>query len=160
MNVIHPPFVNFVIALPFVALFSQLTYMFTKDIAYSKAALRIIGFALLVSLFAVFSGLGDAEKVINGHMILQDGVQAISAHKTFGLLVVAILLLTTLAKWFAISKKSSLLENISIVLIIAVLMASLYQGRSGGSIVYKYSGGIDNRIIKQRMDEQKEGKAE
>jgi len=155
MNVIHPPFVNFIIALPFVALFSQVTYMFTKDKAYSKAAFRIMGFALLVSLFAVFSGLGDAEKIIKGHMILQDGVQAISSHKTFGLFVVAILLATTLSKWFAISKNSSFLENISTVLIIVTLMASLYQGRSGGSLVYKYSGGIDNRIIKQRMEEQK-----
>ncbi len=156
MNVIHPPFVNFIIALPFVALFSQLTYIFTRDKAYSKAALRIMGFTLLISLFAVFSGLGDAEKIIKGHMILQDGIQVINSHKIFGLLVVAILLVTTLTKWFAISKNSSLLENISIVLIIVTLMASLYQGRSGGSIVYKYSGGIDNRIIKKRMDEQKE----
>jgi len=153
MNIMHPPFVHFVVALPFVALFSQFTYMVTKDKAYSKAAIRIIGFALLVSFFAVFSGLNDAENIIAKHSILQDGMNVLNNHKIFGFVVVAILLVTALVKWFAISKNSPLLENISIALIIVALMASLYQGRSGGSIVYQYSGGIDNKVVMQRANE-------
>jgi len=155
MNVMHPPFVHFVVALPLVALFSQFTYMVTKDIAYSKAATRIIAFALLVSVFAVFSGLNDAEKIMEGHTILQDGVNVLNSHKIFGFVVVAILFVTTLTKWFALSKNSSRLEYFSIVLIIIVFMASLYQGRSGGSLVYQYAGGIDNQVITQRINEQK-----
>jgi uncharacterized membrane protein len=163
MNVMHPPFVHFVVALPLVALFSQFTYMVTKDKAYSKAATRIIGFALLVSLFAVLSGLSDAEKIMDGHTILQDGVNAIlqdgvnvlNNHKILGFVVVAILFVTTLTKWFALSKNSSRLEYLSIALIFIVLMTSLYQGRSGGSLVYKYAGGIDNQVITQRVNEQK-----
>ena len=155
MNVMHPPFVHFVVALPLVALFSQFTYMVTKDIAYSKAATRIIAFALLVSLFAILSGLNDAEKIMEGHTILQDGVNVLNSHKIFGFVVVAILFVTTLTKWFALSKNSSRLEYFSIVLIIIVFMASLYQGRSGGSLVYQYAGGIDNQVITQRINEQK-----
>ncbi len=155
MNVMHPPFVHFVVALPIVALFSQFTYMVTKDKAYSKAATRIIGFALLVSLVAVFSGLNDAEKIMTDNTILQDGINVLNNHKIFGFVVVAILFVTTLTKWFALSKNSSLLENFSIVLIIITLMTSLYQGRSGGSIVYQYSGGIDNQVIVKRVNEQK-----
>jgi len=155
MNVIHPPFVHFVIALPFVALFSQFTYMITKDPAYSKAALRIIGFALLVSLFAVFSGINDAEKIMQGHTILQDGIAVLQNHKIIGFVVVSLLLLTSLAKWFALSKNSSFLENISIILIILTLMASLYQGRGGGSLVYQYAAGIDQKVIVQSTVEQK-----
>ena len=151
----HPPFVHFVVALPVVALFSQFTYMLTKDKAYSKAATRIIAFALLVSLFAVLSGLNDAEKIIESNNILQDGVNVLNTHKIFGFLVVAILFVTTLTKWFALSKNSSRLEYFSIVLIIIACMTSLYQGRSGGSLVYQYSGGIDNQVIIQRVNEQK-----
>jgi len=40
-------------------------------------------------------------------------------------------------------------------LIIITFMTSLYQGRSGGSLVYKYSGGIDNKVIIQRVNEHK-----
>ena len=155
MNVMHPPFVHFVVALPLVALFSQFTYMLTKDKAYSKAATRIIAFALLVSLFAVVSGLNDAEKIMKANTILHDGINVLNNHKMFGFLVVAMLLVTTVTKWFALSKKSSILEYLSIILIIITFMTSLYQGRSGGSLVYQYSGGIDNQVIIQRANEYK-----
>jgi len=156
MNVMHPPFVHFVVALPVVALFSQFTYMVTKDKAYSKAARRIIGFALLVSLFAILSGLSDAEKIMDANKILQDGVNVLNSHKIFGFVVVAILFITTLVKWFALSKNSSRLEYLSIELIIITCMTSLYQGRNGGSLVYQYAGGIDKQVITQRANEQKE----
>ncbi len=155
MNVMHPPFVHFVVALPVVALFSQFTYMVTKDKAYSKAATRIIAFALLVSLFAVLSGLSDAEKVMDANKILQEGVNVLNNHKIFGFVVVAILFVTTVTKWFALSKNSSRLEYLSIALIILASMTSLYQGKNGGSIVYQYSGGIDNQVIVKRVNEQK-----
>ena len=155
MNVMHPPFVHFVIALPLVALFSQFTYMVTKDPAYSKAAFRIIAFAMLVSLFAVFSGINDAKKIIKNHNIMQDGLTVLNSHKLLGFGVLALLLLTTLSKWLALSKRSVAWENFSIVLIIITLMASLYQGRSGGSIVYQYTGGIDSQTIQQRLEERK-----
>ena len=155
MNVMHPGFVHFVVALPLVALFSQFTYMVTKDIAYSKAATRIIAFALLVSVFAVLSGLSDAEKIMNANTILEDGVNVLNNHKIFGFVVVAILFVTTVTKWFALSKNSSRLEYLSIALIIIVFMTTLYQGRSGGSLVYQYAGGIDNKVITQRVNEQK-----
>jgi uncharacterized membrane protein len=154
MNVLHPPFVHFVVALPVIALFSQFTYMVTKDKAYSKAALRIIAFALLASIFSVISGLSDVQKILENHTIVQDGINILNNHKIFGFIVVAILLATSLTKWFAISKDSPSLENISLILIIISLTVSLYQGRSGGTLVYKYSAGIDNKVIEQRIEDQ------
>jgi len=153
MNLLHPPFVHFVVALPVVALFSQFTYMVTKDKSYSKAALRIIAFSFLTSILAVLGGINDAQRVIEDSLILQEGLQFLDNHKVGGFIVVFALLITSLTKWFAISKDSSLLENISLVLIIITLAGSLYQGRSGGELVYKYSAGIDNKIIEQRVKE-------
>ena len=155
MNVMHPPFVHFVVALPVVALFSQFTYQVTKDPAYSKAALRIIGFSFLISLFALFSGINDASKIMEGHTILQEGIAVLQNHKIIGFVVVALLLVTSLAKWFAVAKNSSTLEMLSLVLIIVTLTTSLYQGRGGGSLVYQYSGGIDKQVITQRLEERK-----
>ena len=155
MNVMHPPFVHFVVALPVVALFSQFTYQVTKDPAYSKAALRIIGFSFLISLFALFSGINDASKIMEGHTILKEGITVLQNHKIIGFVVVGLLFLSSLAKWFAVSKNSSTLEMLSLVLIIITLMTSLYQGRSGGSLVYQYAGGIDKQVITQRLEERK-----
>jgi len=153
MNVLHPPFVHFVIALPVAALFSQLTYLATHEKIYAKAATRILAFSLLVSFFAVFSGFADAEKIINNHSILQNGVKILDAHKTFGFIIVGILFLTTLATWFASTKESQPLKRVSLILIIVTIVATLYQGNNGGSLVYKYSGGINDSIITQRADE-------
>ena len=155
MNILHPPFVHFVVALPIIALFSQFTYYITKDIAYSKAAFRIVGFAMLVSFLAVISGIDDAQKIMENKYIVQEGVSALNTHKIFGFFVVAILIATSIVKWFAISKKSALYENISFILIMVLLVVSLYQGRSGGMLVYKYSAGIDNDVVIQRTLEQK-----
>lgn len=155
MNVLHPPFVHFVIALPLAALFSQLTYVATGDKTYSKAAIRIIAFALLVSFFAVFSGIIDAGEITKNHAILKNGLRVLSNHKIFGFVVVAILLVTTLVKWFAISKDSMSMEKLSILLIILSIAASLYQGNHGGSLVYKYAAGIDNKIVQNRVLEEK-----
>ena len=154
MNILHPPFVHFVVALPVIALFSQFTYMVTKDKAYSKAALRIIAFALLASIFSVISGLSDVQKILENHTIVQDGINILNNHKIFGFIVVAMLLATSLTKWFAISKDSPSLENLSLILIMISLAVSLYQGRSGGTLVYKYSAGIDNKVIEQRVEDQ------
>ena len=153
MNLLHPPFVHFVVALPVVALFSQFTYMVTKDKSYSKAALRIIAFSFLTSIFAILGGINDAQKIIENHNLLQEGVDFLSTHKTFGFVVVVTLLVTTVTKWFAISKDSAYLENISLILIIISLVVALYQGRSGGELVYKHSVGIDNKVIIQRAQE-------
>lgn len=153
MNLLHPPFVHFVVALPIVALFSQFTYMVTKDKSYSKAALRIIAFSFLTSIFAVLGGINDAQIVIENNNILQEGLAFLDSHKIAGFIVVFALLITTLTKWFAISKNSSLLETVSLILIIITLAGALYQGRSGGELVYKYSAGIENKIITQRAKE-------
>lgn len=155
MNLLHPPFVHFVVALPVVALFSQFTYMVTKDKSYSKAALRIIAFSFLTSILAIFGGINDAQRIMDNQNILQEGIIFLDNHKTLGFIVMFILLATTLTKWFAISKDSSLLENISLVLIMITLIGALYQGRSGGELVYKYSAGVDNKIITQRAKELK-----
>jgi uncharacterized membrane protein len=150
MNVLHPPFVHFVIALPLAALFSQLTFLVTKNKTYAIATTRILAFSLLVSLFAIYGGLVDADKIIKNSYILENGIRVLEAHKTFGLIVVAILALTTLVKWFASAKNSLFLEKLSVALIIITILASVYQGNKGGSIVYKYAGGIDTKIIMKR----------
>ena len=78
MNILHPPFVHFVVALPVIALFSQLTYFITKDKAYSKAAFRIVGFSLLASFLAVISGIDDAQKIIENQYIVQEGINLLN----------------------------------------------------------------------------------
>ncbi|BCD62990.1 hypothetical protein NitYY0826_C1878 [Nitratiruptor sp. YY08-26] len=155
MNVIHPPFVHFVVALPLAALFSQLTYLGTKDITYAKASTRILALSLLISFFAVYGGLHDANTILNNNYILEYGKAVIAKHKIFGFLTLFILFITTLIKWIATMKKSFTLEKLSLLFIIFTILTVLYEGNMGGSIVYKYSGGIDNHIIQERCEKLK-----
>ena len=156
MNVLHPPFVHFVIALPFAALFSQITYLATKDTTYSKATTRILAFALLISFFAIYGGITDAQKILSDGNILGYGKAILQSHKTFGIITVIILAITTISKWYALDKQSFMLEKLSLSLIIITILATLYQGNMGGKLVYKYSAGIDNKIIKLRSNEVKQ----
>ncbi|WP_456450244.1 DUF2231 domain-containing protein, partial [Hydrogenimonas sp.] len=146
-------FVHFVVALPVLALFSQMTYLATQDKTYSKAATRILAFSLLVSFFAVYGGLVDAKKIVEEGFILKNGLNVLDGHKTFGFIVVAALLATTWLKWIAVAKDSLTLEKLSLLFIIVTIVVALYQGNNGGSIVYKYAGGIDGKIVTQRVEE-------
>jgi len=150
MNVLHPPFVHFVVALPVAALFSQITYMVTKENAYSKAAFRIMAMTFLASLFALYTGLGDAQHVLDGHHLPAAGLTLLSSHKTLGIVVVLLLLITTLTKWLAVSRASAVMEKLAMILILLTVLTVLYQGRQGGKIVYQYGGGIDTKILQQR----------
>jgi len=150
MNVLHPPFVHFVVALPVAAFFSQITYLITQEAGYSKAAFRIMAMTFLASLFALYTGMGDAQRVLDGHHLLASGLTLLSSHKTLGIIVVVLLLITTLTKWLAVSRTSLPLEKIATLLIIITALTILYQGRQGGLIVYQHGGGIDTKILQQR----------
>ncbi len=155
MNVLHPPFVHFVIALPFAAPFSHLTFLATKDKTYSKAATRILAFALLVSFFAIYGGISDAQKILNDGNILNYGKAVLKSHKTLGIITVVVLGITTVLKWYALDRSSFKLEKLSLVFIIITIAFTLYQGNMGGKLVYKYSAGIDSKIVKSRTNEVK-----
>ncbi len=153
MNVLHPPFVHFVVALPVVAFFSQLTYMVTRDLAYSKAAFRIIAMTMLASFFAIYTGMTDAQTILDGRHILKKGLAILADHKTLGIITTFLLVVTTLVKWLAVSRKSHGIEVFAAFLIIATIATTLYQGRQGGKIVYQYGGGINSKIIDKRTAE-------
>ena len=78
MNVLHPPFVHFVVALPVAALLSQLTYLANKEEIYAKVSLRILSFTFLMAIFAIYTGNVDADKVLMSHNILNSGVNVLN----------------------------------------------------------------------------------
>jgi len=150
MNVLHPPFVHFVVALPVAAFFSQMTYLATREAGYSKAAFRIMAMTFLASLFALYTGMSDAQRVLDGHHLLPAGLSLLATHKTLGIITVVLLLITTIVKWLAISRASISLEKVAVLFIVLTLLTVLYQGRQGGTLVYKHGAGIDTKIVQKR----------
>ena len=156
MNVLHPPFVHFVVALPVAALLSQLTYLATGDKTYAKVTLRILAFTFLMALFAIYTGNLDAAKVLADHDILSAGTRILEQHKSFATVTAVILFLTLLAKWIAAAKASSSWEKFALLMILLTITSTLYQGNKGGVLVYRYSGGIDQKIIEKRIQQPQE----
>jgi len=150
MNVLHPPFVHFVVALPVAALFSQITYLVTRESAYSKAAFRIMAMTFLASLFALYTGIGDAQRITDAHQLASVGLDTLSNHKTLGIITVVLLLIASLIKWLAVSRTSAAMEKLAMILILLTVLTVLYQGRQGGKIVYQYGGGIETKILQKR----------
>ena len=155
MNVLHPPFVHFVVALPVAALLSQLTYLANGEKTYAKVALRILAFTFLMALFAIYTGNQDAAKVLADHDIIPGGVQILEQHRSFATVTAVILFLTLLVKWVAAAKASHSWEKFALLMIILSIAATLYQGNKGGELVYRYSGGIDKKIIEKRIEQPK-----
>jgi uncharacterized membrane protein len=151
MNVLHPPFVHFVVALPVAALFAQLTYLATGERTYAKVALRILAFTLLMGIFAFYTGGVDAEKIADARAILPGGLQTLEAHRSFGLWLLAILFAAIVVKWIAASKASRSWEKLALGMILITIAATLYQGNKGGELVYRYSAGIGGKILEKRL---------
>ena len=152
MNVLHPPFVHFVVALPVAALFAQLTYLATGERTYAKVALRILAFTLLMGIFAFYTGGVDAEKIEASRAILSAGLQTLEAHRSFAAWLLAILFATIVVKWIAASKESHSWEKLALGMILITIAATLYHGNKGGELVYKYSAGIDGKILEKRLE--------
>lgn len=150
MNVLHPPFVHFVVALPVAAFFSQMTYLATRETGYSKAAFRIMAMTFLASLFALYTGMSDAQRVLDGHHLLPAGLSLLATHKTLGIITVVLLLVTTIIKWLAVSRDSLPLEKVAVLFIVLTVLTVLYQGRQGGTLVYQHGGGIATKVIDKR----------
>ena len=151
MNILHPPFVHFVVALPVAALFAQLTYLATGERTYAKVALRILAFTLLMGLFALYTGNVDAEKLQGTKELTGAAAQLLESHRSFGIWLLGILGLTIVVKWIAAAKASHSWEKLALLGILVTIAATLYQGNRGGELVYRYGAGVNPKSLQQSV---------
>ena len=94
----------------------------------------------------------DAEKIRTAGAILPAGLSTLEAHRSFATWLLVILFLTIIVKWIAASKESRSRGKLALGMILITNDATLYQGNKGRELVYRYSAGIDGKIIDKRLE--------
>lgn len=133
---IHPVTAHFAIVLPIVALVFGLIYMFTKSESMSKISSRVMLFAALAMIGVWYTGSQAGPEIFD--YLSKDGKGVLIAHKELGEYLAIALGIIALIKIVGCRIKNFTLEAISILLLIAVTGATLYQGKLGGEITYNH----------------------
>jgi len=145
---LHPAIAHFAVSLPIISLILGLAYLYKPSELMSKVSSRFFVFAALFMIAAFFSGKSDGSEVYallpgEARLLLMD-------HKDLGLYLAIGMAITAIIKFFGCQKKNKKIEIASIVLVALVAMATLYQGKMGGELVYehgahvaKHSDGMD-----------------
>lgn len=138
---LHPPMTHFAVALPIISLILGLAYLYKPTEIMSKISTRFMIFASIFMIAAFFTGKSDGS---DAYILLSgDGQTLLKEHKNLGLYVLISMLVITAIKLFGCYKKVFKAEMISIVLLSVVAGTTLYQGKMGGDITYKYGANVE-----------------
>lgn len=133
---IHPATAHFAIVLPVVALIFGLIYMYTKSEGMSKISSRVLLFAALAMIGVWYTGSQAGPEIFD--YLSKDGKAVLIAHKELGEYLAIALGVIALMKIIGCRLKSFKLEALSILLLLVVTAATLYQGKLGGEITYNH----------------------
>lgn len=132
----HPATAHFAIVLPIVALVFGLIYMYTKSEGMSKISSRVMLFAALAMIGVWYTGSQAGPEIFD--YLSKDGKGVLIAHKELGEYLAIALGIVALIKIIGCRLKSFKTEALSILLLLFVTGATLYQGKLGGEITYSH----------------------
>lgn len=133
---IHPATAHFAVVLPIVALVFGLIYMFTKTEGMSKISSRVLVFAALAMIGVWYTGSQAGPEIYK--FLSADGKATLMDHKELGEYLAIALGIIALIKFIGCQMKNFKVEALSIVLLLLVTGATLYQGKLGGEITYNH----------------------
>jgi len=145
---LHPAMAHFAVVLPIISLILGVAYLIKPSELMSKISTRFMVFATLFMVAAFFTGKNDGSEV---YPLLSDaGAAVLISHKDFGLYLVLAMAAATVVKFFGCFKKVIKAEIFAVILVAIVAGGVLYQGKTGGELVYthgahveKHSDGMD-----------------
>jgi len=139
-GLLHPPLVHFAIVLPLVALMFQIAYMITKNEAHSVYSARILAVAALIMIAVWYTGGQDGKAAYP--LLDAEGQKDLLAHKAYGLYVMITTIVIAIIKFAACKMKNSALEMGALLLIASLVGMVVFQGSTGGEIVYEHGGNV------------------
>ena len=145
---LHPAMAHFAVVLPIISLVLGVAYLIKPSELMSKISTRFMVFATLFMVAAFFTGKNDGSEVYP--LLSDEGALVLLSHKDFGLYLVLAMAAATIVKFFGCFKKVVKAEIFAVILVAIVAGGVLYQGKTGGELVYghgahveKHSDGMD-----------------
>jgi uncharacterized membrane protein len=136
----HPAVVHFVIVLPVIILLIELFNTLFKKRALSITSLFLMILLTAISLGAYLTGSVDSKNV---HDLLSvDGQKVLQEHKQIGIYLVYGSIIVIIFKFISMMMKASIIRLLFVLVLIGFTIVTLYQGKEGGELVYKYASNV------------------
>ena len=149
---IHPLFVHFVIALPIVILLIELFNLIAKRRSIAVMSLIFMVLLAVVIFGAIATGITDAKLAT-----LSDEAKSIvlehKAISTYLLYGVGVLIILKLLSLF-VSK--NLFKFAYVIFTLIFIATTFYEGKLGGSLVYKYGVNVEQRAKRRLQKHQRQ----
>ena len=148
---LHPATAHFAIALPIVATVFGLVYLYNRDQTYSKIFTFLTLFATLGVIAASLSGVKAGPEILE--YLSRAGRNAMIDHRNMGLFLSGALILTTLLALFGHYKKRFNFQVTALVLLLLLNGVTLFQGKTGGILVYNHGQPFGNHLISDALND-------
>lgn len=148
---LHPATVHFAMVLPIVASVFGLIYLFTRSEEMSKISSRTTLFAALAMIGVWYTG-NEAGPLIFDYLSAQ-GKHELAEHKTLGLYLAIAMGVIALLKIAGCKMKKFIVEAVAVILLVAVTIVTLFQGKMGGELVYNYGMPFKSHMIQEMLKE-------
>lgn len=146
---LHPATVHFAMVLPIIATVFGFIYLFTRSEEMSKISSRITLFAAFAMIGVWYTG-NEAGPLIYDFLSTQ-GQHELMEHKTLGLYLAIAMGVIALLKIAGCKMKKFVLEAVAVILLVAVTIVTLFQGKMGGEIVYNYGMPFKSYTIEKML---------
>ena len=148
---LHPASTHFAIVLPVIASILGIIYLFVRTQTASKLYTRATIFATLTLFVAWYTGSQAGPEIYN--YLSQEGQGLLLEHKKLGLyLAIAMALISVIAIVACKLQKFSL-TAITVIAVLILSATTLFQGKMGGQLVYKYGTPFKSFLIMESLHE-------
>jgi len=148
---IHPATVHFAMVLPVVTSVFGIAYLINKQEIFSKITTMLMFFTALTMAGVWYSGSVAGPEIYD--FLSEAGQSALVEHKELGLYLAISMSLVLLLKIIGCKMKKFFLEAISIVALIAIMLATFIQGDIGGELVYNHGTPFKSFMIMDTLHE-------
>jgi len=148
-ELVHPAIVHFVIAIPVVIFLMEIYNLIAKKRSISVFSL----FLLIVVAVAMFGAYltGGIDGKATWDILSSDGQADLKAHKLLGIYLVYGSLALVLFKLLFMALRKTFGRVLFILILGGFIAVTLFQGKEGGELVYKY-GANNERVIELKDD--------
>jgi len=148
---LHPATVHFAMVLPVVASAFGIAYLITKTEGMSKISARVTLFSALAMIGVWYTG-SQAGPLIYDYLS-EAGQATLIQHKTLGLYLAIALSVIALLQIVACKLKKHIIQAITIVALVLVSAATMFQGKLGGELVYNHGTPFKSYMIMDSLTE-------
>jgi len=155
-EIIHPAIVHFAIAIPVIIFLLEIYNLAAKRRTISAFSLFLVILVAVVMVGAYLTGAVDGKATWD--ILSTDGQADLKAHKLLGTYLVYASLFLVVLKLLVMAVRKTLGRLFFILVLGGFIALTLFQGKEGGELVYKY--GANSQVVADMKSDGDDAKEE